>query len=96
MPQQVLSIIDYAAWEKGYMPPSEHILIDELSYRGARVVMSSDMGGLAYWLVVRGDKICGRQLLAVKRAIEDAIETLENTPNSEQHGGEVKPLAGTI
>lgn len=74
----VLSIVDYAAWEKGYMPPSEHVLIDQLSYRGARVVMSSDMGDSAYWLVVRGTKLSGRVLLAVKRAIEDAIEALED------------------
>lgn len=48
------SVVDYKAWEKGYMPPSEHVLIDQLSYRGARVVLGSDWGELAMWVVVRG------------------------------------------
>jgi hypothetical protein len=72
----VETVVDYKSWEKGYMPPSEHVLIDQLSYRGARVVMSSDFGDLAYWLVVRGEKLTGRKLLAVKRAIEEAIDAL--------------------
>lgn len=37
------------------MPPSEHVLIDELSYRGARVIASSNGSGGGWWLVVRGD-----------------------------------------
>lgn len=53
-----LSVVDYDAWNRGYMPPSEHVLIDQLAYRGARVVMSSDWGSYgAVWVVVRGDKI---------------------------------------
>lgn len=50
----VLSPVDYAAWEKGYMPPSEHILIDQLAYRGARVVLGSDLGDMGFWVVMRG------------------------------------------
>jgi hypothetical protein len=53
--KHVLSPVDYEEWNKGYMPPSEHILIDQLSFRGARVVMSSDVGQSAWWVVVRGD-----------------------------------------
>jgi hypothetical protein len=26
--------VDYDAWNRGYMPPSEHVLIDKLAYRG--------------------------------------------------------------
>lgn len=53
----VLSPVDYAAWEKGYMPPSEHVLIDALAYRGAKVILGSDHGEAgAYWLVVRGKR----------------------------------------
>ncbi len=52
----VLSVVDYAAWEKGYMPPSEHVLIDRLSYRGAKVIMSFSVGakGEQVWLVLEG------------------------------------------
>jgi hypothetical protein len=34
----VPSVVDYDAWRKGYMPPSEHILIDKLAYRGDVIV----------------------------------------------------------
>jgi len=57
MTRPVLSVVDYDAWEKGYMPPSEHVLIDKLSYRGARVVMSTWLGGdQQLWVVLEGDK----------------------------------------
>lgn len=61
------SVVDYEAWKRGYTPPSEHILIDQLAYRGARVVMSSDWGEElgAIWVVVRGrtlDRIARNQL----------------------------------
>lgn len=72
----VLSVVDYAAWEKGYMPPSEHVLIDQLAYRGARVVMSSDFGDQAYWLVMRGERLHGRRLLTVKNAIDNGLDNL--------------------
>ena len=50
----VLSPVDYEAWRNGYMPPSEHILIDQLAYRGAKVIMSMDYGDKgAAWLVMR-------------------------------------------
>lgn len=48
------TVVDYDAWKRGYTPPSEHILIDQLAYRGARVIMSSDWGAQgAVWVVVR-------------------------------------------
>ena len=72
----VLSIVDYAAWEKGYMPPTEHALIDQLAYRGAKVVTMSDFGTEAYWLVMRGKFVRGRKLFAIKQAIEDALDML--------------------
>jgi len=59
MPQgPVLSVVDYAAWEKGYMPPSEHVLIDKLAYRGAKVVMSFSVGSKEQvWIVFEGVKL---------------------------------------
>lgn len=51
----VLSVVDYAAWDKGYMPPSEHILIDKLAYRGARVQLSTPISREhQIWVVVEG------------------------------------------
>lgn len=39
------------------MPPSEHVLIDKLSYRGARVVSSWWLGGDAQmWIVMEGGR----------------------------------------
>jgi hypothetical protein len=68
------SPVDYEAWGKGYMPPSEHVLIDQLAYRGARVISSSDSGrpdGPAYWLVVRGKTNPKRIGLALMQLMED-------------------------
>jgi hypothetical protein len=30
----VLSVVYYASWQRSYMPSTEHILSEELSYRG--------------------------------------------------------------
>ncbi len=60
MSAPVLSVVDYDAWGKGYMPPGEHRLIHALSYEGARVMASeSDCSGKGsgWWLVVQGDAI---------------------------------------
>ena len=59
----ILSVVDYAAWERGYMPPSEHVLIDQLAYRGARVKFASDWGkDGAIWVVMRGDRKWSREV----------------------------------
>lgn len=59
----MLSVVDYDAWSRGYMPPSEHILIDQLSYRGARVLMCSDWGKSgAIWIVTRNLKPLPRDI----------------------------------
>lgn len=52
-----LSVVDYTAWNRGYMPPSEHILIHKLSHEGARVAFASWLGGDAHmWIVLEGGK----------------------------------------
>lgn len=56
MSRPVLSVVDYEAWRKGYLPPSEHILIDALSYREAKVLTGCDWGDFAFWIVVRGKR----------------------------------------
>jgi hypothetical protein len=75
----VLSPVDYDAWNRGYMPPSEHILIDALAYRGARVVMSQSTQNAEVWLVVKGQMTPFPRdaLRAVHRAIADMIEVLD-------------------
>lgn len=70
------NVVDYEAWKKGYTPPTEHVLIDQLAYRGARVVsMSSVAKGFSWWLVVRGD--CNRKRLAqiTRRLHEEMFDT---------------------
>lgn len=73
----VVSIVDYAAWRKGYLPPSEHVLIHELSYEGARVVMSSSGRVGGWWLVVRGGTLNRRQAISARRALEDYVSDEE-------------------
>lgn len=50
----VMSPVDYDAWSRGYLPPTEHVLIDELQFRGARVMAASHSEKSGYWLVVKG------------------------------------------
>lgn len=67
----VLSVVDYDAWERGYMPPSEHILIDQLAYRGARVKMSSDWGDSgAIWIVMRGGTLTKEMRASMRMLLE--------------------------
>jgi hypothetical protein len=81
MKQPVLSVVDYDAWNRGYMPPTEHVLIDQLSYRGARVVTMSDWGEQgAWWLVCRGPKPASAILRSVFWALE-ADEKVEPSPD---------------
>lgn len=78
------TVVDYAAWKRGYMPPSEHVLIDQLAYRGARVVLGSDWGSFGMWIVVRG-KTPSRE---IRRKLMEMIDmALED---SEQHDGQPK------
>jgi hypothetical protein len=78
----MLSVVDYDAWERGYMPPSEHVLIDQLSYRGARIVMSSDYGDSAFWLVIRGKTPTGKHNLALRKMIEEWLDG-DDAPDGE-------------
>lgn len=71
----VLSPVDYDAWNRGYMPPTEHVLIDALTYRGARVVSSSAGHGYGFWLVIQGT-IPREKLVALSKRIHLEIEDL--------------------
>lgn len=83
------SVVDYKAWEKGYMPPSEHVLIDQLAYRGARVVMSSDYGEIAFWLVIRGKTPIGKMNLALRKMIEEWLDNANEDAADEAITGSV-------
>lgn len=80
----VASVVDYDAWRKGYLPPSEHVLIDALSYRGATVVQSSCGGEFSYWFVVKQDapltKKQRRSMLAHLRMMIEEIESADDLP----------------
>lgn len=72
----VLSPVDYDAWNRGYMPPTEHVLIDALSFRGAKVVtMSSGADGSIY--VVTQGKPLDKHTRAVLRQL---LEVFEEAP----------------
>lgn len=67
------TVVDYDAWKRGYMPPSEHVLIDQLAYRGARVIHGTDLGEHgAFWVVVRG-KSPNAKIRRLMREIVDMI-----------------------
>lgn len=70
-PNNPIGVVDYDAWNRGYTPPSEHILIDKLAFHGARVVysMATSMKG-QMWIVVEG----GNDLMMT---IDDLLEFTE-------------------
>lgn len=76
------TVVDYDAWKRGYTPPSEHVLIDQLAYRGARVIMASDWGEdrPAIWLVMRGK--------TPNRAIRNAIRKMLDLAMDDSEPGE--------
>lgn len=85
------NVVDYAAWKKGYTPPCEHVLIDQLAYRGARVVsMSRVANNFSWWLVVNGD--CnGRRLSQITRQLHESmfdvdLDQRESTPEFPDEG----------
>lgn len=65
------TVVDYAAWRAGYIPPAEHVLIDELAYRGAKVLLASHDSQRGYWIVTKGDvDLRGRRGLLIMKQIE--------------------------
>lgn len=65
-----VSVVDYDAWGRGYMPPSEHILIDKLSYRGARVQISTPISREhQIWVVVEGPPMTNKQRKAIREMV---------------------------
>ena len=54
-PNPHASPVDYDAWNRGYAPPSEHLLIHALTYDGLQVIGHSGVDGDQYWLVTKGE-----------------------------------------
>jgi hypothetical protein len=71
------SVVDYDAWKRGYMPPTEHVLIDELSYRGAKVVSASVGSDFGWWLVVKGD-MDRKKLAHISKSIYIMMEIFDD------------------
>lgn len=84
------TVVDYEAWERGYMPPSEHGLIDQLAYRGARVVLGGDWGNFGMWVVVRGKtpsrEIRKKLMEMIDLALEDS-EQADGQPRAGENWG---------
>ena len=76
------SVVDYDAWKRGCMPPSEHVLIDELSYRNAKVVSSSSGSKGGWWLVIKGD-VDRKKLAHISKNIHLMMEFLEDEDAAE-------------
>lgn len=71
----ILTVVDYNSWDKGYMPPTEHVLIDALSHRGAKVILGSDHGAAgAFWLVVRGKRPSRGRMRKIMELLLDDLE----------------------
>lgn len=78
------TVVDYDAWNRGYSPPSEHVLIDQLAYRGARVVLGCDLGtGGAFWVVMRGKRPNAAVRKAMREMMELVFEDEPETPAAE-------------
>lgn len=94
MSEKPATVVDYDAWNRGYMPPSEHILIDQLSYRGARVVLGSDWGDMAIWVVMRGKSPTPAMRKIMRKMIELAMDATD-PPQPDEKSNLQENLAGS-
>lgn len=83
-----LSVVDYDAWNKGYMPPSNHILIHKLSYEDAKVVISTSVSREhQMWIVIEGPPLtkAARKMLreVIKIWFDDEPEQIEAKPSED-------------
>jgi hypothetical protein len=75
--------VDYDAWNRGYMPPSEHVLIDKLAYRGARVVLSTPLGrDRQMWVVLEGPSLTNKERKHLREMVNLMFED-EDEPAQE-------------
>ena len=86
------SPVDYEAWAKGYLPPSEHILIDALAYRDAKIVSSCSTNDAAWWFVVRGKPLTVKHRAAIRALVLDMYLDDEEEAPPELSVTEVAPV----
>lgn len=85
----VLSPVDYDAWNRGYMPPSEHVLIDKLAFRGAKVHLSTPISRLhQIWVVIEGPAMTNAQRKAVREVMN---LWFEDDPDLTTQRGDMSP-----
>lgn len=77
-PEKVLSVspVNYRAWRDGYLPPTEHILIHNLIYEDARVLMSTGADAFSFWVVARGKLPTGASAKIFVKMIESQLEDI--------------------
>jgi len=83
------TVVDYDAWNRGYMPPSEHVLIDKLAYRGARVQLSTPISREhQIWVVIEGPPLNNKQ----RKQLRDMVNFwFEDEPEGATKGAEAPP-----
>lgn len=89
--QRIATVVDYDAWKRGYMPPSEHILIDQLAYRGATVNTATDVGDYAFWIVTRGFRPHGDKMFKVYELLHEIVMEELELKRAETAATKVKP-----
>lgn len=94
--QTPASPVDYGAWRRGYMPPSEHMLIHALQFEDARVAASMNFNGSTWWFVHGGDmtpkllRSCIASLNATLRFLEEDEKASAQRPD-EEHSDTAPP-----
>lgn len=74
-----LSPVNYDAWfREGYLPTSEHFLIDRLQH-GAKVIASTSGGDDGIWLVVQGE-MSRKKLSALSKWFHLQLKVIEEEP----------------
>lgn len=80
---QVISPVDYDAWNKGYMPPTEHILIHKLQFERTKVVLSTMVSrDNQMWVVIEGPPLSRNARKAIRSLVafwfeDEAIPSFE-------------------
>lgn len=72
---RAMSPVNYEAWQDGYQPPGDHVLIHNLMYEGAHVVSSLALDGFGFWVVVRGT-LAGKKGEVFRKMLESQIEDI--------------------
>lgn len=68
----IASPVDYQAWSRGYMPTSEHVLIDALHREQAKVISSTGIiRDERIWIVAQNRDLSPRALRRLRQMVEE-------------------------